>query len=143
MTHASTVSETPFNTDVARMTAPEDVRVGDYIALLTETCQYPTFFWNTLDNNVLPPEDPVLIKYKPHPDDGPYKVLSVCLPFVFVEQPNGCTRIFDVRQCELARVSDDFARMVFKRRSPSSEGKSKKNSGKERRKKSKRRKKRK
>ena len=108
-TYTSANSETR----VGRSVAPEDLRCGDFVSILSEIAEYPSFLWNE-DSQLLAPNEPVRIQWRP--DDGgmPLKVKAICLPFVFAKAPTGHQRLLDVRQCRLVRLSTDYARSVWK-----------------------------
>lgn len=51
------------------------------------------------------------------PDDDellPLQVVSVCLPFALVKQPDGSHKMIDTRQVRLARLPGAFGRKAFK-----------------------------
>lgn len=98
---------------LAATTAPEDLRPGEYVAVLNETWEYPSFLWCG-DAGTSPREEPIRIRWRPQPAGVPLKVKAVCLPFVFVEDPHGQFRTADVRQTEFVRLQRDYARLVWK-----------------------------
>lgn len=92
-------------TEVAASVAPEDLRCGDYVAVLSVVHEYPSFFWCG-DSGLLPREEPVRLQLMQ--DDGtPLKIKAICLPFVFVKDAHGKHRTLDIRLCRLARLSTD------------------------------------
>jgi len=98
---------------LARPLAPEDVRAGDYVAILDEICELPSYFWNDCD--ALAPRDQLVrIRHIPASEAVPMKVRGVCLPFVLVKQPTGPRRTLDVRKSRLARLDPTFARAAWK-----------------------------
>lgn len=98
---------------MARRLAPEEIRPGDYVAVLRETNEWPSFFWNCA-GVPLPPDKLVRIARMPEQPGTPFKVRSICLPFVLVKQPSGESKTLDVRNCELARLDEAFARQAWK-----------------------------
>jgi hypothetical protein len=99
---------------LAALVAAEDLHRGDMVALLNETYEYPSFLWCS-DSQLAPPEQPVRIPWR-SPDAGlPLRVKAICLPFVFVQSPQGDYRTLDVRQCQLVRLRRDYARMVWRK----------------------------
>jgi hypothetical protein len=98
---------------LARALAPEDVRPGDYVALLHEICDYPSFYW-CADSTLLPPDQPVRIRFTPNDESIPLKVKSVCLPFVLVMMPWRGKRTLDLRKCRLARLDKRYAAAAWK-----------------------------
>lgn len=108
-----TQTTTSSETHVGRSVAPEDLRCGDFVSILSEIAEYPSFLW-CHDSQLLAPDEPVRVQWRP--DDGgmPLKVKAICLPFVFAKTPTGHGRILDVRQCRLVRLSTGYARSVWK-----------------------------
>lgn len=99
-------------TDVARPLAPEDLRCGDFVGILHEVLEWPSFFWSC-EAHLLPPSEVVRIQRRPADGGTPLKVKAICLPFVFVKQPCGDHRTLDVREQSLVRLSPDYARRVW------------------------------
>lgn len=99
--------------NIAKLLPPEDVRAGDYVALLQVTYEFPSFFWSG-DACTLPPDEPVRIGWTPACGGIPLKVKQVCLPFVFVRSPYGESQTLDVRQCRLARLDRKYGKTVWK-----------------------------
>lgn len=94
---------------LARTLAPEEVRVGDFVAVLHEIVEFPSWYW---DLGALPPHEPVRVAKTPEHGGVPLAVEAVCLPFVLVKSPCGAHRTLDVRANRLARVDADFAAAV-------------------------------
>lgn len=102
-----------FETELARSLAPEDLRRGDYVAILNEIREYPSFLW-CLDTLLSPPHEPVRVQWSAEEVGTPLKVKAVCLPFVFVKAPCRVYRTLDMRQCKVVRLSRGYARLVWK-----------------------------
>ena len=100
---------------LAKPLAPEEVREGDFVAVLHEIYELPSYLW-CAESFQMPLEQPVRIQLIP--DDGglPLKVQSICLPFVFVKDSAGEPRNLDVRKCRLARLDRAYAKTVWKAR---------------------------
>jgi hypothetical protein len=98
---------------LARALPPEDIRRGDYVALLYEVFEYPSWFWCD-DSALLPREEVVRIRYTPRDEAAPLKVRAVCLPFVLVREPSGRERTLDVRRVRLARLDREYAAAAWK-----------------------------
>ena len=96
-----------------RTLAPEDVRVGDYVAITQLVVELPSFFWD--DSATRDPSDPVRMPWIPGDGGLPRRVVDVCLPFVFVEEPDGRHCTLDMRRHRLARLSKRYARAALKR----------------------------
>ncbi|MFV0445862.1 MAG: hypothetical protein ACK5Q5_19975 [Planctomycetaceae bacterium] len=99
---------------LAATVAPEDLRLGDLIALLNETWEWPSFMWR-MDSAALPPDEPVRVRARSRSAGLPLKVEAICLPFVFTEDPYRQFRTLDIRQVEIVRLEQRYARMVWKR----------------------------
>src|SRR5262245_8588984 len=98
---------------VAASVAPEDLRCGDYVAVLSVIHEYPSFFWCG-DSGMSAREDPVRVESLDTENVAPLKIKAICLPFVFVKDAMGKHRTLDVRLCRLARLSAEYARKVRK-----------------------------
>ncbi|MEX0642749.1 MAG: hypothetical protein WD468_08620 [Pirellulales bacterium] len=93
--------------------APEEVRKDEFVTLLHETAEVPSFFW-CCDNTLLTPEEPVRIRFIASTCGIPLKVKSVCLPFVLVKHPTGVQRSLDLRKCRVARLTKRYATRAWK-----------------------------
>ena len=109
---------------LAALVAPEDLRCGDFVAILTVIQEWPSFFW-CLDSEWSAREQPVRMERTGTDDCAPLKIKAVCLPFVFVKDTAGKYRTLDVRLCRLARLSPEYAGKVWKtlRKQDGTEGK--------------------
>ena len=94
-------------TSVARTLAPEDVRAGIDIAVLTETVELIPF---CLVES--PSGTPPLRRYEllATPIGVPLRVRAVCVPFVLVETPRGKRRTLDLRRTRVAELDEAYAR---------------------------------
>jgi hypothetical protein len=100
-------------TRAARLLAPEDIGRGDFVAVLDETHEIPSFWWSA-DAALLPPDVPVRMRLVPRDECRPLKVKSICLPYVLVKQPCGNQRTLDLRTCRLARLDRRFAKLAWR-----------------------------
>ncbi|MFO1023092.1 MAG: hypothetical protein U0903_20730 [Planctomycetales bacterium] len=105
----------PAETDskLAKTLAPEDVRAGDYVAVLHEVVELPWFLM-CHDSMTVPPEEMIRISTIPKGGGVPLRVRSVCLPFILVKTPSGGMRNLDVRRHKLARLDRSHALAVWK-----------------------------
>jgi hypothetical protein len=106
-------ADAAVDSPLAKMLAPEDVRAGDYVTLLHVTYQVPSWFW-CADSTLLPPDEPIRIRYLAPEGGLPLKVRSVCLPFVLIESAVGQSCALDLRQCSVARLRKPYARAAWK-----------------------------
>jgi hypothetical protein len=99
------------NTLAARV-APEDLRCGDFVAVLSQIVELPSFLWT----ETLPSGQDELVRLRrlPTDDRAPLKVEAICLPFIFVKLPNGQFETIDVRLASLVRLEKDYAKTVWK-----------------------------
>lgn len=97
----------------AKVLAPEDVRAGDYVALLHMVCELPSFWWSG-GLATMRPDEPVRVPFLPRNGGVPLRVRSVCLPFVLVKAPSGALRSLDVRRYRLARLDREHGRAAWK-----------------------------
>lgn len=100
-------------TTVAARVAGEDIYRGDYVTVLNEIVEMPSFLW-CCSTATLPTDEPVRIRYMPENAGQPYKVVAVCLPFVYVKRPKGDVFAVDTRQLQLVRLDRDSGRHVWK-----------------------------
>jgi hypothetical protein len=98
---------------LAKSLAPEEVRVGDFVAVLHVTYELPSFYW-CAESFRIPYDQPVRLQLLPSDTESPLKVRSICLPFVLVKSSDGSHRTLDMRRHRLARLSRRFAKMVWK-----------------------------
>jgi hypothetical protein len=97
---------------VAATVAPEDLRRGDYVAVLSEIVEVPSFFWT--EALACAQAEAVRIRRLPTEDRAPLKVKAICLPFVFVKQHTGQFQTLDVRLASLVRLDEEYAKTVWK-----------------------------
>ena len=109
-----TTTETNYQTTVAARVAGEDIKQGDYVTVLNEIVELPSFLWSC-SGSTLPADEPVRIRYMPSDAGLPFKVVAVCLPFVYTKRPKGGTKTFDTRQNQLVRLDPDSGHAVWKR----------------------------
>jgi hypothetical protein len=98
---------------LAKMLAPEEVQAGQYVTVLHEVAEFPSFYW-FCDNVFLDPEEVIRMRYLPVDGGLPLKVRSVCLPFVLVKLPTGEERPLDLRKCRVARLTQRYATRAWK-----------------------------
>jgi len=98
---------------LARSIAAEDLNRGDYVAILSEVTEFPSFLWHD-DLGVQSPHVPVRIQWQGRYNETPLLVKDMCLPFVFVKSAHGRYETLDIRQCQLARLSPRYAERVWK-----------------------------
>jgi len=103
----------PTELTTAKVLAPEDVRAGDYVALLHEVHEILSFWWCG-GIGTIRPDDPVRIPFIPKNGGVPFRVRSVCLPFILVKAPSGQLRSLDVRRYRLARLDRTHALAAWK-----------------------------
>lgn len=114
----NTTKINPKTTVVARV-ASEDIQQGDYVTVLNEIVEVPSFLW-CCSNGTLPSDEPIRIRYMPTDAGQPFRVVVVCLPFVYAQRPKGGTVALDTRQHQLVRLDPESGRAVWKRlRKPS------------------------
>ena len=102
--------EPQSRTTVAATVAGEDVSCGDYVTLLTATCEVPSYMW---DQAMLPPTELVRLKIMPSDAGVPLKVFAICLPFVYAKTPTGQVRTLDLRWQNIARLDRASAKEVW------------------------------
>ena len=105
-------SESKSDMAVAARVAGEYIRSGDFVSVLTETVEFPTFMWSC-SAATLPVDELVQLCYKPYDAGVPFKVVSVCLPFVYAKRPKGELIILDLRKKQLVRLERGAARRIW------------------------------
>ncbi|QDT04977.1 hypothetical protein K227x_33750 [Rubripirellula lacrimiformis] len=98
---------------VAARIAGEDIAKGDYITILSEIIEVPSFLWDCASVS-LPIDEPVRTRYLPRAAGKPHKVVAVCLPFVYAKRPKGKLIAFDTRQQQLVRLDRRNGRSLWK-----------------------------
>ena len=99
-------------TKMAASVAPEDLNCGDFVAVLAEVIEFPSFFWfDTLSSKR---EEPVRVRFMSSRNGVPQKIDAICLPFVHVKSPFGKCETLDVRQVQLARLKKGYAKTVWR-----------------------------
>jgi hypothetical protein len=96
--------------DVARPLAPEDVRPGDYVAILNTTVEWPPWLFDQRFG-----ETRIVRTVHLPCESGPLREDAVCLPFVLVENHKGEHSTLDVRRVMLARLSERYGARAAKR----------------------------
>jgi hypothetical protein len=96
---------------VARPVAPEDIRNGEFIAVLEVIAERVPGCWCDVD--AFQPLKARRFVRLPQDDCNPLEVLGVCLPFVFVRQHDGDLRTLDVRRLRFARLEKAYARRAI------------------------------
>jgi hypothetical protein len=98
---------------VAATVAGEDLAGGDYVALLNEIVDLPSFLWNASDLS-LSPHELVRLKVIPNTAGHPLRVIAICLPFVYAKTPAGETVTIDTRRTQLVRLPRKSAKVIWK-----------------------------
>ncbi len=97
--------------DIARDVAPEDIAVGDYVTVAHVTYEFVRLCDRSFDDAVKTQRVTLMC-----PSAGqPWKVVSICLPYLFVRAPEGHHDTLDVRRHRLARLSEAYGNEAFKR----------------------------
>lgn len=100
---------------VAATVSGEDLHRGDYVALLNETFEFPSYLWDA-SGVPLPAHEPVRLQFVPNDAGEPLKVIAVCLPFVYARTSTGKVEVVDTRRAQLVRLDRSCARAVWAQR---------------------------
>ncbi|QDV69344.1 hypothetical protein Poly24_30590 [Rosistilla carotiformis] len=100
-------------TAVAARVAGEDIQPGDFVTVLTELVELPSFLW-ACSSLTLPAEEPIAFRFRPQETGKPLKVFTVCLPFVYAKNDRGAVVTIDTRLKQLVRLDRQCARKVWK-----------------------------
>jgi len=98
---------------VCRRVAPEDLRPGLFVAVLGVV--HEVFPPSALESAEFRPIRPVRVVCTGCADGTPLLVVSVCVPFVQVEDAKGELRTLDVRREQLGVVGEDYGLEAFTR----------------------------
>lgn len=109
-----TESRTSSCTSVAARIAGEDIQHGDYITVLNETYELPSFLWSC-SSITLPADEPVRLRCMSREAGQPFKVVAICLPFVYASDPFVKLHTLDTRRHQLVRLDPQIGRRVWKR----------------------------
>lgn len=109
----STANEAAFSTSVVARVAGEDLKPGDFVTTLTEMIELPSFLW--CSDSTTPRDELVRLRYLPREAGEPFKVIAVCLPFVYTKRANGKLTTFDTRKHQLVKLDSPSGKKVWKR----------------------------
>lgn len=98
---------------IAKLLAPEDVSVGDFVAVLSVEHEYPWVSYY-FEPPMAGQEEVVRVRLRPCRPCAPMRVEAICLPFIFVRTATGDTQTIDVRAMRLAKLSPKYAKYVRK-----------------------------
>lgn len=105
--------ETTREISLAATVAPEDLRPGDFISVLNETFELPSFLW--ADSPIAGRDELVRIRCCASGAGAPLKVKAICLPFVFVKTSHGFAYAVDVRRVQLVRLQKQYVKASWKK----------------------------
>lgn len=109
-------TDTTINSEcsLARPLGAEDIRRGQYVSVLDEFQEWPSFLWNSFGEEATPQNSLVRVRVKPAGAGIPLKVRALCLPFVHVQTPDRQSEILDLRKVQLVLLAEDYAKSVLK-----------------------------
>jgi hypothetical protein len=99
---------------LARTVAGEDLRVDDFVTPFQQTWELPSYLWNTCDH-ALPPDELVRLTGIADRAGQPLKVLGICLPFVYAQDPYRTVHTLDLRRMSLVRLDPGTGRSIWRR----------------------------
>jgi hypothetical protein len=105
------MNQSANNPSVARVLAPEDVRVGQFVALFTRTDEH---YDSALFSCSAAGPRKVRIHWLADEGSKPLRVEGVCIPFVLVRTPKGKAKMLDLRRDGLVRLDPRFAWRAFR-----------------------------
>jgi len=108
-----TASKTRNLPTLAARVHGEDINRGDFLALLSQTVDVPSYFWDC-SGLTLDPQEMVRLRLIPGDAGLPMKVVAVCLPFVYAKTPFGAVQTIDTRCMDLVRLDRHCAKQVWK-----------------------------
>ncbi len=99
---------------LATRLAPEDIRSKDFIAVLNQVYELPSFLWSC-SGSIMSNDEPIRLCLMSRDPGKPFKVKAVCLPFVYAVDCAGKQVAFDVRQHQLVRLDSTVGKKVWKK----------------------------
>lgn len=112
MASQNTIQSPETELKCSRLAHPEDLVVGDSVAVSTVTYELATFFWCGVDSFQFPPDELIRITLKATDGHYPMTIKSICLPYVLCKRIDGQHAVYDLRQLQLTRLDRDFANAV-------------------------------
>jgi hypothetical protein len=100
-------------TTVATRLAPEDLRPGQDVAILSEVHECPTWLWCS-ELPGLRADEFVRLQSLGRGSGRPLRIKAVCLPFVLVTRSDGKSRTLDVRRVQLVKLDGAYAKLTRK-----------------------------
>lgn len=113
-----------YPTSVAARIAGEDIQPNDFITILNEVVELPSYLWNC-SGGAFSIDELVRIRYMPEEAGQPLKVFAICLPFVYGKSPSGGTAVVDTRRQQVVRLDPVNGRAIWKELRPASRKKRK------------------
>ena len=107
-------TETKAQTTVAARIAGEDIKTADFVTILNEIVELPSFLWSC-SGSPLPMDEPVCTRFTPREAGLPLKVIAVCLPFIYARRASGGLATLDTRRQQLVRLEPEIGRVVWTR----------------------------
>jgi len=104
---------THLQTTLAASVAGEDIVCGDFIAVMNEVVELPSYLWSGCAVS-LAADELVRLRILPCDAGEPRKVIAVCLPFVYAKETDGSVVTLDVRRHQLMRLDRACARAAWK-----------------------------
>lgn len=95
-------------TTACRTVHPEDLAVGEYVAVLQQSYQLGTYVWCGLDPHQFRPSEPVELTLRGS-FDGLLEVKEICFPLILCTDCDANVVVLDSRSTQLGRLSAAFA----------------------------------
>lgn len=107
-------TEQAHQTTVATRVAGEDIHPRDFVSVSYEIFELPSYLW-CCDTAATPKDELVRLRCMPRESGEPFKVITVCLPFVYVQRSSGKLATFDIRKHQLVKLDRAVGKKVWKR----------------------------
>ena len=114
MPHKDTIQTAVTDLKCARLVHPEDLAVGDRVAVSSVTYELATYLWCGADSFQFPPDELIRLTFKATDGHYPMTIKSICLPYVLCKCIGKQHVVHDLRQTQLTRLDRDFADAVVK-----------------------------
>ena len=109
MTAQDAISSAASDLKCSRLVHPEDLVVGDRVAISSVTYELPTYHWCGADSFQFPPGELVRLTLKANDGHYPMTIKSICLPYVLCKRIDKQHAVYDLRQLQLTRLDREFA----------------------------------
>lgn len=92
---------------ITRQIAPDDIKVGDYVAITHQQIQCIDYYASEYKHEMTLAR--LQLIYNDDDAGIPLLVMRLCLPFVLVRKPDKKYQMVDIRRFRLVKLDDQYA----------------------------------